>query len=231
MDATLKVVLSMAIVFSMAVAALVMSIVSLSIPRTMQTLSSPMIMAEQRRVEIGKLGIQVSHDLFRMNDVLDVKSQKRVQGFAHIHYHPSAEGQFHAKRALLEWEERSQMNRTNSSSDSLDKVAPQTKAQENATNSTSLDDLNKTTPPSKDQENKSSKSGKTNKGKSKPKSSNPQKMNNSTSTTQKNNPSATCYAFLAEGARWKVTESWAVDPTNSQGLSETFIVTVRILSV
>ena len=33
----------------------------------------------------------------------------------------------------------------------------------------------------------------------------------------------TCYAFLANGARWKVTEDYIVDPTNFDGLSDTFV--------
>ena len=33
----------------------------------------------------------------------------------------------------------------------------------------------------------------------------------------------TCYRFLAKGARWKITEPYVVDPTNSDGLSSTFV--------
>lgn len=32
-----------------------------------------------------------------------------------------------------------------------------------------------------------------------------------------------CYAFLASGAKWKVTEDYSVDPTNIDGLTETFV--------
>lgn len=34
---------------------------------------------------------------------------------------------------------------------------------------------------------------------------------------------STCYAFLATGSKWKASEGWAVDPTNTDGMSETFI--------
>src|SRR3989344_4897254 len=33
----------------------------------------------------------------------------------------------------------------------------------------------------------------------------------------------TCYAFLANGARWKVTEDYIVDPANGDGLSDAFV--------
>lgn len=33
-----------------------------------------------------------------------------------------------------------------------------------------------------------------------------------------------CYSFLARGAKWKVLESWVVNPTNSQGLSESYLL-------
>ena len=32
-----------------------------------------------------------------------------------------------------------------------------------------------------------------------------------------------CYGFLSKGAKWKTTEPYIVDPTNTEGLSETFI--------
>lgn len=34
------------------------------------------------------------------------------------------------------------------------------------------------------------------------------------------NGDSTCYAFLANGAKWKVTEGYVVDPTNGRGLDE-----------
>lgn len=34
----------------------------------------------------------------------------------------------------------------------------------------------------------------------------------------------TCYGFLASGARWKATEDYLINPSNTQGLSESFIV-------
>ena len=34
----------------------------------------------------------------------------------------------------------------------------------------------------------------------------------------------TCYGFLASGARWKLTEPYYINPTNTQGLPESFIV-------
>ncbi|MAG18418.1 MAG: hypothetical protein CL944_03010 [Candidatus Diapherotrites archaeon] len=34
----------------------------------------------------------------------------------------------------------------------------------------------------------------------------------------------TCYAFLSKGAKWKTTENFLINPTNSQGLSESLIV-------
>src|SRR3989338_4516721 len=33
-----------------------------------------------------------------------------------------------------------------------------------------------------------------------------------------------CYGFLASGARWRVTESYSINPSNTQGLSESFVV-------
>jgi len=35
---------------------------------------------------------------------------------------------------------------------------------------------------------------------------------------------STCYAFLAKDAKWKTTENFLINPTNSQGLSESLIV-------
>jgi len=40
-------------------------------------------------------------------------------------------------------------------------------------------------------------------------------------------PPVTCFAFLANGASWKATEPYVVDPTNSRGLDQT---TVRSLT-
>ncbi len=36
--------------------------------------------------------------------------------------------------------------------------------------------------------------------------------------------SIACYGFLAKGAKWKTTESYKINPTNSQGLSQELIV-------
>ncbi|MCH8748261.1 hypothetical protein IH781_00765 [Patescibacteria group bacterium] len=33
----------------------------------------------------------------------------------------------------------------------------------------------------------------------------------------------TCYAFLANGANWKTTENYLLDPINSNGMSSTFV--------
>ena len=35
--------------------------------------------------------------------------------------------------------------------------------------------------------------------------------------------SSSCYGFLASGAKWKTTENYMVDPTNSEGLSASFL--------
>jgi len=40
---------------------------------------------------------------------------------------------------------------------------------------------------------------------------------------------SSCFAFLAKDAKWKTVESYAVDPTNNAGLSESF-VTMNILA-
>lgn len=34
----------------------------------------------------------------------------------------------------------------------------------------------------------------------------------------------TCYAFLAKGAKWKTLEPWVVNPSNSEGLSGSFVL-------
>lgn len=34
---------------------------------------------------------------------------------------------------------------------------------------------------------------------------------------------STCYAFMASGAKWKSVEPWIVNPTNTSGLSDTFV--------
>lgn len=34
---------------------------------------------------------------------------------------------------------------------------------------------------------------------------------------------STCFAFLANGAKWKTIESWIVNPTNTEGLNGTFV--------
>ena len=36
--------------------------------------------------------------------------------------------------------------------------------------------------------------------------------------------SSTCYAYLASGAKWKTVESYLVDPSNTAGLNEQFII-------
>ena len=41
----------------------------------------------------------------------------------------------------------------------------------------------------------------------------------------------TCYNFLGNGAKWKVTEPYIINPTNSQGLSESLIVNTTNASV
>ena len=33
-----------------------------------------------------------------------------------------------------------------------------------------------------------------------------------------------CFAFLANGAKWKTIESWVVNPSNTEGLDETFVL-------
>jgi len=33
-----------------------------------------------------------------------------------------------------------------------------------------------------------------------------------------------CYAHLAKGAKWKVTEPWVLNPSNTQGLSDSFLL-------
>ncbi len=35
---------------------------------------------------------------------------------------------------------------------------------------------------------------------------------------------STCYSFFATGAKWKVKENWLVNPTNSEGLTDVFIL-------
>lgn len=40
-----------------------------------------------------------------------------------------------------------------------------------------------------------------------------------------------CYDFLAKGARWKTTESYLVDPTNSDGLSADFVKMITATSL
>lgn len=35
--------------------------------------------------------------------------------------------------------------------------------------------------------------------------------------------SSTCFAFLANGAKWKSVESWVVNPTNTESLSDSFV--------
>jgi hypothetical protein len=37
---------------------------------------------------------------------------------------------------------------------------------------------------------------------------------------------STCYGFLAKGAKWKVTESFLINPTNTRGLSESEVVSL-----
>ncbi|MCR4368792.1 MAG: matrixin family metalloprotease [archaeon] len=39
-----------------------------------------------------------------------------------------------------------------------------------------------------------------------------------------NDSAATCYGFLAKGAKWKATENFLINPTNSQGISSSLIV-------
>ena len=40
-----------------------------------------------------------------------------------------------------------------------------------------------------------------------------------------------CYAVLAKGAAWKTTEAWLVNPANSRGLDESFVVSNLIADV
>jgi hypothetical protein len=39
-------------------------------------------------------------------------------------------------------------------------------------------------------------------------------------------PDSNCYGFLAEGAKWKTTESFLINPANSRGLSESTVSTI-----
>lgn len=39
---------------------------------------------------------------------------------------------------------------------------------------------------------------------------------------------SSCYNFLATGARWKITENYLINPSNFQGLSESFIVSSTV---
>lgn len=41
----------------------------------------------------------------------------------------------------------------------------------------------------------------------------------------------TCYGFLAKDAKWKTTEPFSINPTNSQGLSESLIVDATLSGV
>lgn len=43
-----------------------------------------------------------------------------------------------------------------------------------------------------------------------------------------NSGGTTCYSFLASGAKWKNTEDYYINPTNTQSLSESFIVSSTI---
>lgn len=44
-------------------------------------------------------------------------------------------------------------------------------------------------------------------------------------------PEAKCYGFLAKGAKWKTLEPYLVNPTNSDGLSDTFVKSAVDLGV
>ncbi len=35
---------------------------------------------------------------------------------------------------------------------------------------------------------------------------------------------STCYSFLASGAKWKTLEAWVVNPANTQGLNDSFVL-------
>lgn len=43
--------------------------------------------------------------------------------------------------------------------------------------------------------------------------------------------SSMCYAFLANGAKWKTTEGYVVNPTNGDGMAESFVVSAFNTSV
>ncbi len=49
------------------------------------------------------------------------------------------------------------------------------------------------------------------------------KENAGQSKAIKGNGSSTCYNFLASGAKWKVSESWVMNPTTTSGLNASFV--------
>ena len=47
----------------------------------------------------------------------------------------------------------------------------------------------------------------------------------------KNNDGSQCFAFIAKGAKWKNTEPYLVDPTNTQGLDTATILSLTATSL
>ena len=49
------------------------------------------------------------------------------------------------------------------------------------------------------------------------------KGNHGGGSSHQGSTSTTCYAFLSKGARWKTTEQYVLDTTNSDGLTDSFV--------
>ena len=76
----IRLVMYLAILTAGVIVAIVFSIVSLAIPRTIETLASPAVSMEQRRVDVSKFGLQLTEDLYHLGEQVDKRSQKWVHG-------------------------------------------------------------------------------------------------------------------------------------------------------
>ena len=57
------------------------------------------------------------------------------------------------------------------------------------------------------------------------------KPNHKPSNTTNGGTTSTCFAFLAQGARWKVTEPYVLDTLNNDGMTATFVDSVTATSL